>query len=309
MLSEQVPLKVLCDFIHSYSGERETLPGFLTNCRNALDLASESQKNILLKFIISKLSGKAQTACSNKLFETFEELKDFLKHHFGERKHYNHLLLDLQSCKQQVNETVAQYALRVDTCLTSLQSEIHNSDSLKKELAGRIAMTEDLALHTFTLGLHPNLGNVVRCRNPRTLNDAINVAFEEEKILNLHKSSSFKARLCKYCNKTGHSESECYTKLKRDNIPRVQYPPRTQNHSLPTSRNDSIQVVCRYCKNIGHDISQCRKRQYNNSRTFNRNSNQNNLSNNSRSFQQNFVESASETSSPPQILEIENSLN
>lgn len=134
--SKQFPIQVLCNFISEYKGEKETLPGFLTNCKNALDLASLSQKDLLFKFILSKLGGKAQIACSNKIFTTFDDLKDFLKQNFGERKHYNHLLVDLQAYKQQTSETVAQFALRVETCLTSLQSEIHNSDSLTKELAG-----------------------------------------------------------------------------------------------------------------------------------------------------------------------------
>ena len=36
IISEQYPMKVLCDFIDTYSGERNTLPAFLTNCKNAL---------------------------------------------------------------------------------------------------------------------------------------------------------------------------------------------------------------------------------------------------------------------------------
>lgn len=185
LVIEEFSISVLCKFINPYKGDRETLTAFLTNCQNALDLASASQKTLLFKYIIARLEGKAQIACSNKIFENFESLKIFLKQNFGERKHYNHLLIDLQSCKQTSNETVAQYALRIETCLTDLQSEIHNSDSYKKDLPGRIAMTEDLALHTFSLGLHPRIGNMVRCRNPKNLNSAINIALEEEKIQNL----------------------------------------------------------------------------------------------------------------------------
>ncbi|PZC83506.1 hypothetical protein B5X24_HaOG207489 [Helicoverpa armigera] len=271
-VTEAYPIQVLCNFITPYQGERETLSAFLTNCQNALDLASDSQKFLILKFIISKLQGKAQVACSNKIFDNFEDLRTFLRQNFGERKHYNHLLLELQSCKQLPNETVAQYALRVETCLTDLQSEIHNSNSLKKELAGRIAMTEDLALHTFCLGLHPNISNIVRCRDPRNLNAAISIATEEEKIYKYSVKSS-----CKVCNKMGHSESECRFRIKQSKIP---YPTKQyynankfrNPHELPTrnpyepSSSSSQPVICRYCKNIGHDISQCRKRQYNNSR-------------------------------------------
>lgn len=299
IISEQYPMKVLCDFIDSYSGERDVLPAFITNCKNALDLASESQKELLLKFIISKLRGKAQIACSNRIFDDFDSLKDFLRQNFGERKHYNHLLLNLQSCKQELNETVAQYALRIETCLTNLQAEIHNSDTLKKELAGRIAMTEDLALYTFTIGLHSNISNIVRCRDPKNLNAAINIAIEEEKIINTQKSAmvQVKPKLCNICNKKGHSESECYNKKRDDTRYRVQlrrpFNPSTSNFKQPTN---SSPVVCRYCKNVGHDISECRKRQFNNSLKFQF----------KPPYQQQHCIETPEMSSPPHIEELHN---
>ncbi|PZC85949.1 hypothetical protein B5X24_HaOG214314 [Helicoverpa armigera] len=41
-----------------------------------------------------------------------------------------------------------------------MQTEIHNSMTTKKDLSGRIAMTEDLALYTFNFGLNPGLSNM-----------------------------------------------------------------------------------------------------------------------------------------------------
>lgn len=265
-MSEQFPIKVLCDFISPYKGERDTLTAFLTNCQNALDLASPSQTVLLTKYILSRLEGKAQIACSNKIFEDFNQLKCFLKQNFGERKHYNHLLLDLQSCKQLPNETVAQFSLRIESCLTDLQSEIYNSESLKRDVSGRIAMTEDLALFTFSLGLNPRLSNSVRCRNPKSLNDAINVALEEEKIQNLLYKTSIKPK-CRICGKPGHSDSECREKQKRTGPPHVPSDPQPST----SFNNSGSQLFCKYCKNKGHDITQCRKRKYNNERrnTFN----------------------------------------
>lgn len=265
VLSEQFPINVLCNFISPYKGERETLTAFITNCQNALDLASPSQTVLLTKYILSRLEGKAQIACSNKIFEDFDQLKCFLKQNFGERKHYNHLLLDLQSCRQSANETVAQFALRVESCLTDLQSEIYNSESLKRDIPGRIAMTEDLALFTFTLGLHPRLSNNVRCRSPKSLNDAINVALEEEKIQNLLYKTSMKPK-CRVCGKPGHSDSECRERQKRTGPPHAPSDPQPStsfNNSRSSSNN---QLFCKYCKNKGHDITQCRKRKYNNER-------------------------------------------
>lgn len=209
---------------------------------------------------MSKLRDKAQIACSNKIFEDFESLQSFLRQNFGERKHYSHLFFELQSCKQQPNESVSQFALRLETCLTDMQTEIHNSVTTKKDLPGRIAMTEDLALYTFNFGLNPGLSNMVRCRNPKNLNEAINIAIEEEKIRNFTLNVSAKMnKHCKFCKKSGHLESECLNK-KRVSQAQSQSP---KNEPHQVSKPPGV-IICRYCKNPGHDISQCYKRKHNN---------------------------------------------
>lgn len=53
----------------------------------------------------------------------------------------------------------------------------------KSELVGRIAAMQDLALHHFVIGLKPQSSTIVTCRDPETLNDAINFAISEEKIM------------------------------------------------------------------------------------------------------------------------------
>lgn len=180
----EFPISVLCSFVNVYRGERDALPAFLTNCQNALDMATTTQKSLIIKFIISRLDGKAQVACSNRIFDEFKDLKSFMKQSFGETKYYYHLLLQLQPCKQQPNESVAQYSFKIEKCSADLQSEIHNSDSYKKDLSGRIAMTGDLALYTFSLRLKPTLSTFVRSQCPKHLNGAVNITIEDEKIQN-----------------------------------------------------------------------------------------------------------------------------
>lgn len=275
-VNEKVTLSVLTKFIKPYDGDRQTLPAFLTNCGNAISLAAPDQQQILVKYIISQLEGKAQTACSLKTFNKWADLKSFLKTTFGEKKHSSHLLIELQNCRQTPSESVTQFSLRVESCLTRLQAEIQYSCKDEEQLLGRIAAMEDLALNTFMMGLNPNIATVVRCRNPNLLNDAICLAVEEENIFNLSRLSQRSIKSCSICGKQGHNSSECYRK------PRSERPPihksyhmpnpnssfsaggRRQffnsNNSNPNYYNNSI---CAYCKNRGHMIRECRKRQYN----------------------------------------------
>lgn len=216
-------------------------------------------------------------ACSLKTFDTWPELKSFLKATFGEKKHSCHLLSDLQSCKQASSETVTQFSLRIESCLTRIQADIHYSCSDKTQLVGRVAAMEDLALHTFITGLNPNIATIVRCRNPTTLNDAITLAVEEEKMFNLNKISSRSYKTCQICSKQGHTSSECYQNRSRSRPPvHRSYHVPNPAAPLPFSGNRNVnnfrQVFnnssnynnkfCNYCKNKGHVINECRKRQF-----------------------------------------------
>ena len=125
-------------------------------------------------------------------------------------------------------------------------------------------MTEDLALYTFTIGLNSNISNIVRCRDPKSLNAAVNIAMEEEKIINTQKNTAvqIKPKFCNNCKKPGHLQSECYFNKKPNNSRSQEFVPSSSNK--PATNQPTI--TCRYCKNEGHDISQCRKTQFNNSR-------------------------------------------
>lgn len=265
----KITLNVLTKFIKPYNGDRESLPAFLTNCDSAISFCSVDQQGFLCKYIISQLEGKAQTACSLKTFSSWPELKKFLKSTFGEKKHSSHLLHDLQNCKQTASETVTQYGLRIEACLTRLQADIQFSCEDKVQLPGRIGAMEDLALNTFLLGLSPNLSTIVRCRNPLTLNDAITQAIEEEKLLKLTRVSSYgpkPIKTCSICHKNGHSSSDCYVKKREQQFQKSFVVQPSTSSSGQNNVQFSQTLICAYCKKPGHHINNCRKRQYNNQR-------------------------------------------
>lgn len=258
-VEDRLDLNFLIKFIKPYDGTREKLNSFLTNCNDAYDLASNHQKPILFRYIKSQLEGKAETACSIKEFECWEQLAEFLKTQFGEKKHYTHLLTDLQECRQFHNEQISQYALRVETCLSKLLTELTLSNVRKTELPGKTAAMEDLALHTFLLGMSTNISNLVRAKDPHNLNTAINLATSEEKIQNmLHKRN----------NPIRNTYNHQPPRPQRGH----EYQPRTNNtHNhitntrTPTGHNQHANnLTCRYCKFEGHTIENCRKREYNN---------------------------------------------
>lgn len=250
-------LNTLFKFIKPYDGSRETVNSFIINCNNAYELASETQKPILFKYILSQLHGKAEIACSIKEFKEWELLRDFLKTQFSERKHYTHLLTELQESKQQPQDNVSQFALRVETCLSQLLTEVSLSNTKVKELPGRAAAMGDLALHHFLMGLHPRISNIVRCRSPKTLNEAINLAISEERIQqSLYKRPQTESKF----NNNDKSKTNSF---KNTNTYRASSSSH-QNQSPATQGPSGL--FCRYCKTAGHDIVSCKKREFNNNR-------------------------------------------
>lgn len=256
----EIDLNILTKFITKFDGNREKLNAFLNNCRNAIGLASVAQNNILLKYIISQLEGRAESACSIKEFENWAQLEQFLKSQFGDKRHYAALLSDLQECRQSNSETVNQFALRVESCLAKLLSEISISMPLKKktELVGRVAAMQDLALHTFITGLNPRLSTVVRCRDPESLNDAISFATSEEKILTASQRRPFS---------NNNHFSQTATRPPQRQLPAHISRNYNMQHGVRNSGpTQPDPLICRYCKNPGHSIDMCRKREYNNNR-------------------------------------------
>ena len=174
----------------------------------------------------------------------------------------------MQESKQDQSENVSQYALRVETYLSQLLTEISLNNTKVKELPGRTAAMEDLALHHFLMGLHPRVSNIVRCRSPRNLNEAINLAVSEERI-----------QQTLYKRPQSENKSHKSTNAKPNTYQKSQ--------SVPQS---SSNAVCRYCKNPGHDISTCKKREFNNRKTQNPQQASTSLNVNKPSTQVNLVE-------------------
>lgn len=258
IVEEEISLNVILKFIKPFDGDRNRLTAFIRNCDSAISLASSEQEEVVCKYILSQLEGKAECACSIKEFDNWPCLKEFLKNQFGERKHYAHLLTDLQDCRQASQESVSQFSLRVETCLQKLLTEVTVSNTKKGELSGRIAAMEDLALHTFVLGLIPRIAYIVRSRDYKTLNEAINAAISEEKIQQFtyrnHLNRSKPTETPKRNEFLNKHKSETKVFISSGNQPN-------------TSAKDS--PFCRYCKRTGHLLENCKLREFNNKRFSN----------------------------------------
>ncbi|XP_077298114.1 uncharacterized protein LOC143919597 [Arctopsyche grandis] len=250
----EISLTILFKFITSYNGDRDTLEIFLTNCDRTLLMASPSQTETLFKYILASLTDKAAIVCANHDIKSWKELKEILRRNFGERKHYAQLLMELQQTKQGASEKVASFVNRIETCVKDCLVCIKQTATT--EMAkGKIESIEELSLQVFNFGIHSSLATILRARNPKTLNQAINIALEEERI---NKLQDFTRKRCGICNKDGHTANNCYKKSGNVNRNNRDFTSKFKNLNINTY--EATKKICKFCKKEGHLIDKCYKR-------------------------------------------------
>lgn len=234
---------------------------FIRSCNAAFQLASETDKTILLIYTLNKIVGPFAADVHAKQFTTWNVLQSYLIEKFSNVKTIAHLSLELQSMFQKPSESVTDYYHRVDLLrskiIEKLQTEVND-----ESLVGRKLGIEETALNVFVNGLDSDLGAMLRTKEFKHLSNAGRFAIQEDKIraMNTARQQLFKASLQLHNKPTN---------------PRPPPPPRplapkpyqpNQTASQPPQPRFQEQKFCNYCKNIGHIISECRKRAFNNNK-------------------------------------------
>lgn len=268
---EIIPISTLFKFIHPFDGNRDELTAFLTDCNHAFRLAAEPQKHLLLSFIQTQIRGKAKTACTNRTFQHWDDLKEFLKTMYQDRKHYAQIINELTGLQQNCKETIQSYSIRIESTLKRAINAVQQNCNIPNDLNGQIAMLNQIALNRIVYYSKPEISNQLRTRDLKNLNEAISYALNEEQVQNMYTYNPFKksnpslSKFCKNCKKPGHDTNSCFKKPQINNI-NIRSEKESQQHSPQKIFNPKF---CKYCKYKGHTIEECRKRQFNNSKNLN----------------------------------------
>lgn len=255
--------------IPEFDGNRANLHKFL----NACDLISEditaAEIPILLLIIKTKLTGPAYNIVKYTEFTTWESLKEKLMQQFLETKSLSQLQLELIHIKQRTNETVRSYSNRLEQTLANLNDACIASEGSESSSV-ILNLNSKTALKAFERGLNPKISLIIKASRFTSLTEAIEAAVLEEKSgfsysnQTSYNPSQPKPRNpthCNFCKKTGHSIEQCYLKKNKEQLPSFK------------SEVKKVTITCSYCKNLGHHINECRKREYNNNKKNNTNSN------------------------------------
>jgi hypothetical protein len=266
-LVEELSLDFLTRFISPYSGSKEQIHAFVSNCDNAYELASTTQKPILFQFIKSKISGRANLICSTRELDDWPTYKKFLLDNFNTQKPLSQSILELQSCQQHANESVMEYTRRVEKCTSDILIASYKPTSSNDYTEGRNSIIKELALASFLSGVRSEYRLILRTRRPTSFEKASEYALEEERVSNCENQTKFfrniPARKCFSCGKTGHTSLNCYN----NSIPLDKPPIYGNRNHIKGGKvfeiNPDSSVVCKYCKRPGHSINECRQRERN----------------------------------------------
>lgn len=269
--------------VPEFDGRAEGLDRFIRGVELAMRLTHERNHPTLLEVVLVKLTGRAQVlAKEGMVYADWNTLKAELKHRFRATRSTKAIRKALESLYQGPDESVRQFALKVEDTL----AEYISSDGAGVGAGQREALTRDReaqALEVFVDGLHGKLRDWAKARDFDSLKDAVDYALSEE--MNIKP----KARpMQTVVPKTGHDrsapvnqgpgeghsyESQGRNRGSRRKSRRGNRTPGSEGCFLcgetghwsrecpqngeRTPKAEPSRVSCTYCRKLGHDVGRC----------------------------------------------------
>lgn len=104
---------------------------FIDNCDQAYNLVSDINKPILFSIIKTKLTHNARSLTQNQIFETWQQLRQHLFDLYSDKRTIGQWQLELNSCRQNFNESVASFSTCVESCYIKLINSLEDNMTKK----------------------------------------------------------------------------------------------------------------------------------------------------------------------------------
>lgn len=225
-------------YMPTFKGEKSEMQKFFDSGDLLSAPLNALGKTDFQNHLVLKLEGEIYEWCKNREPDSWESLKALIKEKCGTMRPLTTLQRELMGMRQFPNETVRNYADRIEIKLREMNSAIivKIENGIDTSIHYR-AIHSQMALRTFQDELLQPLSTLIKARNFDNLSDAIRTALEEESITsrndryNNFSRQSFSGNsngrnfpnfqnsglICFGCNKKGHIRSECPEKNKQNN--------------------------------------------------------------------------------------------
>lgn len=191
-------LKLNLDTIPNYDGDPHTLEIFINVCDQIMNEHANAQNAndpinaFLRRAIISKLQGRALLLIGNRReLLNWTDIKNCLRLTFGDKRNTECLGQDLMYMKPFKNEGPQSFAARIQDLLSLITAKINASDIELIRKRYQLENYAQLGLATFIRGLNGRIQDLIRLRNPKTIEEAVGLVIEEENFIYGQKSLNF----------------------------------------------------------------------------------------------------------------------
>jgi hypothetical protein len=193
--------------------------------------------------------------------ENWDELKEFLKNTYIEKRMLYFHANQLFKARQNKSENISEWISKIQT-LGSKFRESALQNCTEEERAGILTLTDKLRNICFIQGLRSDrIHTIVRSRNNESFNDIAETALEEESAI-VSKQDRYKGEIgaqirCGHCGKVGHSTQTCFLKKTTKVRPTHNSQARVSQAGVERT-NRQLEVICYNCNRKGHYARNCR---------------------------------------------------
>nr|CAH7763946.1 unnamed protein product [Callosobruchus chinensis] len=189
-------LRLYIDTIPHFNGDNSTLEIFLEHCDHLIGTYTNANNqndplnSFLIRAVVNKLTGNALALVGSRPeIRNWNELKILLRLSFGDQRNLDCLVQELIIMKPHKNESFFDFGQRIQKARSAIASKLISMNLAVAERTFQIKNYDELCLKTFIRGLTGRVQDMVRLRNPDSLELAISYVLEEENFM-LHQRQS-----------------------------------------------------------------------------------------------------------------------
>ena len=154
--------------VAQFKGEKRDVLAFIANVDTAFEVIDPRNGGTLFKFVFTRISGKPRTAIGHGNLENWEELKEFLKNTYTDKRTLDYHANQLVSTEQSKAESVSEWIER-EQKLGSKFREAALQDCEQDERASILTLADKLRNICFVQLLYSDrIQTIVRSSNHST---------------------------------------------------------------------------------------------------------------------------------------------